>query len=397
MHGGNGFGWWVDEVVGRGRQALQGALPGLRVVGLTYTALGGVLALGLVAGVALMPLPAVQQATGPARQAVTSLIQPTGDAIGGLIGAPPPVVELPRPAPALNVEPGPGLDLSAGEEGAAEETVVEPEPTQVIAVATPPTFVAQQAVAAVEDVAPVETPAEEPELAPEVAEPTPEPQVVVVSEPVLQSATQSCKPLPPPPPTTPLEVRAREDAANQAAIDAIKAAQVRAKAEADAANQAAIDARKTADVVASLSAPPMLIAQQPTQPVAGLTGKAAADAANQAMIDSAKSAQARAKAQADAANQAAIDAARAARAGIKLPTPTAVPTQVPAPQPQPTPAPAVEAAPAEEAQPAESDDVDVEDEAPAPAVDEAPAPTVNDEAPAVDEAPSKQAVSRESD
>src|SRR5438067_158105 len=123
MHGGNGLGWWVDAVVGRGQQALHGALPGLRIVGLTYTALAGVLALGVIAGVALLPVPAVQQATEPARQAVTSLIQPAGDAIGGLIGAPPPVVELPRPTPSRTLESEPGLDLSAGEEPAVAEEV----------------------------------------------------------------------------------------------------------------------------------------------------------------------------------------------------------------------------------------------------------------------------------
>jgi hypothetical protein len=56
------------------------------------------------------------------------------------------------------------------------------------------------------------------------------------------------KPLPTPTPLleTPQQAKARADAANQAAIDAAKAAAAAAKAQADAANQAAIDAAKAA-------------------------------------------------------------------------------------------------------------------------------------------------------
>src|SRR3977135_3749449 len=87
---------------GPGRHRLhsltRAALPAVRLIGLAYTALGGMLALVLVVGVASMPVaPALQQATEPARQAVTNLVQPTGDALVNLFGGPGVRIVTPRP------------------------------------------------------------------------------------------------------------------------------------------------------------------------------------------------------------------------------------------------------------------------------------------------------------
>jgi hypothetical protein len=91
----------------------------------------------------------------------------------------------------------------------------------------------------------------------------PTPTEVVVALPadrgVLQVANEAPpKPLPtlPIPTETALQIKARTDLENQAAIDAAKAAQVRAKAEADAANQAAIDARTASKPVTAQSPAP---------------------------------------------------------------------------------------------------------------------------------------------
>src|SRR5437588_10935928 len=65
------------------KSIVTAALPSLRVVALTYTGLGGVVALVLVVSVAVMPKqPIVQQVTEPARQAVTAFMPPSFELFG---------------------------------------------------------------------------------------------------------------------------------------------------------------------------------------------------------------------------------------------------------------------------------------------------------------------------
>src|SRR5712691_3719448 len=74
--------------------------PALRVVGLTYTGLGGMIALALIVSVAVVPVaPALQQVAEPARQAVSSLVQPTSDAVTIFFGGAPAVVHVESPMP----------------------------------------------------------------------------------------------------------------------------------------------------------------------------------------------------------------------------------------------------------------------------------------------------------
>src|SRR5207253_952499 len=82
-----GLNRWLIETLGRS------LLPSLRGVALAYTGLGGMLALVVVLAVALTPV--APSITEPARQAVTGVVQPAGDALVTLFGGPPPA----RPAP----------------------------------------------------------------------------------------------------------------------------------------------------------------------------------------------------------------------------------------------------------------------------------------------------------
>ena len=351
------------------RAAASLAKPSLRVVGLTYTGLGGMLALALVVSVAVVPVgPALQQVAEPARQAVTSLVQPTSDAVTVFFGGGAPMVHVEGPAA-----------VSSSSRAAAFSDVVSLDVTIEDAPAEP--MIADEPVAAV--VAPVvtrapaaeaQTPADETVdettgVEPiEVSAPHPvQPVVVVLPAPtvVLQMASQEApKPLPTlVPPETAAQTKARLDVENQAAIDAAKAAQLKAKADADTANNAAIAALKaaaTATAVAnnapvaeaatvvakaiestdSAVAAPVATTSAVTKaktsdaptpaPTVVVTpqSKAAANAANQAAIDAAKAAQAKARVQANAANQAAqAAAAKGAGGPVKaMPTPAAQPT-----------------------------------------------------------------------
>src|SRR6266536_234964 len=72
----------------RGLNALlKAASPSLRGVAVAYIGLAGIVAGVLVLGVGLMPVgPVIEQATEPARQAVSSLVSPAGDALVGIFG-----------------------------------------------------------------------------------------------------------------------------------------------------------------------------------------------------------------------------------------------------------------------------------------------------------------------
>lgn len=354
--------------------------PALRVVGLTYTGLGGMLALALIVTVSVVPVaPALQQVAEPARQAVSNLVQPTSDAVTVFFGG----------APAIHVE-GPAsvsapTVVAAFSDVVSLDVTIEDAPAEPMPVDDPVSVVPSRVTLA--PVAEAQSPAEEAvdetvELEPiEVSRPhAVEPVVVVVPAPTagLQIASHDPpKPLPTPVPTeTPAQLKARLDAENQAAIDAAKAAQVRAKAEADAANDAAIAALKAAATataiaknapssgsVADAAAVAAVTAADTTTvsavatpttaataaakaksndsatPTATAQSKAAANAANQAAIDAAKAAQSKAKAEANAANQAALLAAKNAKSLAKAtPTPMAQPTAAAA---QPTAASAI--------------------------------------------------------
>src|SRR5438105_876139 len=300
------------------KSIVTAALPSLRVVALTYTGLGGVAALVLVVSVAVMPSqPILQQVTEPARQAV-SVFMPSSVELFGRTG-----IQIPTsPTAAPTAAPFTAtvtIDVSiADAEPNVDQPVAEPQP-QPTALPTPlpPRFFVPAPVEPAPEEAVVEEDQPEDvvdEPAVEVA-PT-ETAIVEPAAPVLRIASTEAPKALPSPPTTPQEAKARADAANQAAIDAAKAAQAEAKAEADAANQAAIDARKRA--AANNSGPAMSDAAiaLPT-PAATSTpaqaAKATADISNQTAIETAKAAQARAKAEASAANQAPIDPAKAGK------------------------------------------------------------------------------------
>src|SRR4051794_24065348 len=88
----------VLEAVGRS------LIPSLRGIALAYTGLAGMLAAVLVVAVAVTPVaPGLQQATEPARQAVSNIVQPTGDALVTLFGGTP---SSARPAPSASAFSG---------------------------------------------------------------------------------------------------------------------------------------------------------------------------------------------------------------------------------------------------------------------------------------------------
>jgi hypothetical protein len=285
--------------------AMKNVLPSLRVVALVYTGLSGVAALVVVVTAAVAPkAPVVQQvteATGPARQAVTTLVQPTGDLIASLMPAPAPVTMAPR----VQTQPAPtaapfvdttSLDITIGEAVPEPQAEVHTAPRPILRFV--PQLVEPAAVQDDEDVPSDDQAVDDP--VPAVGIATPE----VVAAPAGQTAASAepPKPLPTiaptPLPETPQQAKARMDAANQAAIDAQKAAAAKAKADADAANQAAISAQKAAATAPALSDSVLVL---PTPSISASRSLSARDAA------------AKAKAEAAAANQAAIDAAKAAR------------------------------------------------------------------------------------
>src|SRR5438067_526668 len=302
------------------KSIVTAALPSLRVVALTYTGLGGVAALVLVVSVAVMPSqPILQQVTEPARQAVSVFMPPAVELFGRTgVQVPTSPTAAPTAAPFMATVT---IDVTISDaEPNVDQPVAEPEPQpQATAVPTPPPprfFVPAPVEPAPEEAVVEEDQPEDVVDEPAVEVAPTETAIVEPAAPVLRIASAEAPKALPSPPTSPQEAKARADAANQAAIDAAKAAQAEATAEAGAANQAAIDARKRA--AAANSGPAMSDAALPLPtPAATSTpaqaAKATANISNQAAIETAKAAQARAKAEADAANQAAIDAAKAAK------------------------------------------------------------------------------------
>jgi hypothetical protein len=311
--------------------------PWVRVIGLAYTGLGGMLALVLVISVALVPVgPALQQVAEPARQVIGNVVQPTSDVVTTFLGGGPAA----RIDPVASVVWPSGASLFADSDGPQAEIAEAPfeEPPPVVAASARRTTVvvaqspAPEAVDEIVGLEPIEI------SAPHAVVPV---VVVVVPAPTagLQIASyEAPRALPtlPTPTETARQIKTRLDVANQAAIDAAKVAQARAKAESDAANNAAIAARKAAATAATPTSAPTQSTTTITaaKPSAGATpappiahSKAAAAAANQAAIDAAKLAQGRARAEANAANQAAQSAKLAAKT---TPVPTAQPTPAPA-------------------------------------------------------------------
>ena len=309
------------------------ALPSLRVAGMAYTGLIGVVAVVLVVSVGFLPVtPVLQEATQPALEAVVSMVQPATNVVSSLIGnqsmAREPMFQfapLPQVALASELTAADALAEDAAAVNISDQAAALDEPP----VPSTPVFVARPTVlraapeAAVEDVpvedVPVEdVPVEEPEQAVDATDRAPVRQVadVVAEAPVQQAANvEAPRPLPalPKPTETALQARARLDVENQAAIDAAKAAVVRRKADDDAANQTAIDAHKAA-TVAFVATPLPTLAPEPVKPTATPQTRASAKVDNQALIDAAKAAKAHARSDANAANQAAIDAAKAPHA-----------------------------------------------------------------------------------
>ncbi|MCA1646017.1 MAG: hypothetical protein LC797_11325 [Chloroflexi bacterium] len=312
--------------------------PGLRVVGLVYTGLGGMLAMVLVVSVALVPVaPALRQAVEPARQAIGYVAQPPSDGVAGVLGGAPTVEVRPHmqfvtPSDVSLFLPAITPDASAAD--SQPESSIEVSLPRVVAAAAP---------------RPRAHALPEQSSAPQAID------EVVGLEPT-EISSRALAPVAVPVPTeTAAQVKARLDIANQAAIDSARATQARAKADADAANETAIAARKanataaalatrvplTTPIATATAVPTIVGAATPitpvnvraaaaapatplaSGPVAGslaASSKDAANAANQAAIDAAKAGQARARAQADAANQAALAAASAAKSSSKKPT-----------------------------------------------------------------------------
>lgn len=283
------------------RRALRGlvstALPSLRVVALVYAGISGIAVLVVVVTAAVTPkAPVLQQVTEPAREAVTTLVQPTTNMVTGIMASPPP------PAPTVATAPEPPLfvDMTT-----LDVVIDNPAPTPEPVVVQRPQLRAVYVAPAAPAVTADEASADDQSVDDAVAEDVPassNDQVVSAPQdaPALQeAAAEAPKALPTPTvviPTTPEQVKAQVDAANQAAIDAAKTATATAKAQADVANQAAIDAARQ-------SSAPALSDAAITLPTPTLTAKQSAETAR---LEAEKQ-----KAEADAANQAAIDAARA--------------------------------------------------------------------------------------
>jgi colicin import membrane protein len=287
------------------------AVPTLRIVGLVYTGLGGVVALVLVISVAaLSSTPILQQVAEPARQAMTSLVQPTGELVTSFIAAPAVRAAVrpiqPPPAPfAASTTVTITVDDAPMIEDTAPATAPEPEDlyaTQLV-IYLIRSDRAPNDEELVEEV-PVDDVADMPVAEPDLVQPAEQLtlQIATAEEPHVLPA--------PPPPATPQQIHAQEEAANHAAIEANKAAQALAKEQAAEANHAAIEANKQAAVAATMSDANLTLPMS----FSAVDAQAAAAAANRAAIDGAKAAAAQARADAQAANHDAIAAAKAAKA-----------------------------------------------------------------------------------
>ncbi len=106
------------------------ALPGLRVIGLTYVGLAGMLAVVFVVAAGVTPVaPTLQQVAEPARQAVSDLVQPTSHAVAGLLGGPTVL--------AANVPQTRPLSISVSVDAEPQEVDSEAEQPSPLAVAPP--------------------------------------------------------------------------------------------------------------------------------------------------------------------------------------------------------------------------------------------------------------------
>jgi hypothetical protein len=269
----------VPEALSSRLHELAGsALSSLRVVALTYAGLGGVIALALLVSVAVLPVaPVLQQATEPARQIVSGLTQTSPGGMGSFIsGGPGFRLQTPKAAPTeLPIGPVVVFGPSATGQGATpdrdqSQNVADPEvdeepapeveaPVEVVPVrAYVPRVMAPARV--VEATVADEPEEEADEVEPIVAISLPPPTEIAIVQPVEHEVLQAASEAPPralpplPTPTdTPQQAKAHADLQNQAAIDAARAAQVRARATADAANQAAIDDMQAGDASSALA------------------------------------------------------------------------------------------------------------------------------------------------
>src|SRR5579864_4119631 len=188
----------MERGIGRTVHALvSSALPSLRVVALVYTGLGGMAALLVVVTAALVPgAPILQQVTEPARQAVTSFVQPTTERVTPSIAPAPVVAITPRFVATTS------LDVKIDPEPVVLDVTIVPVPKPTFTYVAPTIDLTQpddrSSDAVVDDSA-------------EIA-PAPD---VVEQQATLQIATvEAPKPLPTPViPTTPAEVKAQVDAA----------------------------------------------------------------------------------------------------------------------------------------------------------------------------------------
>src|SRR5712691_5498864 len=136
-------------VLDRLRAMASATIPGLRVIGLAYTGLGGMIAVTLIVSVAVVPVaPALQQVTEPARQAVSSLVQPSTDVVTVFFGGAP-AIHLEGPAtvssPTVMTAFTDVVSLDVTVEDAPPEptTLDEPMPVMPITVTRAPAAEAQ--------------------------------------------------------------------------------------------------------------------------------------------------------------------------------------------------------------------------------------------------------------
>ncbi|MDQ3812206.1 MAG: hypothetical protein M3336_18145, partial [Chloroflexota bacterium] len=178
----------------------------VRVVGMTYAVLGGVAAVSLLALAAVVPVsPALQQATEPARQAVSDLVQPTGDTLAVLVGNI--AVQVERPPTPTSVPSVTVIDLPPPEfvdgEGVADSPPPIDRPRGRATLFDRP---AATAIAPTPIEAPEEVPAADDQAAPAPPLPVRRPPLVVPAAPPAQvMASEAPRPLPTPPEPTPTE------------------------------------------------------------------------------------------------------------------------------------------------------------------------------------------------
>jgi hypothetical protein len=279
------------------RDLMLSTLPSLRVISLVYTGLGGVAAMVLVIAVAIAPsAPIAQQVVEPARQAFSNLTLPSNELVTSFVTVPngfqvPVMPARSTPAPFVSATM---LDITINPiEEPVAAVVVRPVFPRVAAPALLPVTVEELPV---EEEQPPEEVSASPSL-PEVAQPA--------DTPILRIASVEEPKVLPVPTLTPQQVKARQEAENQAAIEAARAVAAHAKAEAEAANKAAIDAQKRAETQKRVAAATDSTLALAAAPAPRVSAKAAAEVAKEAAT--------KAKAAVGAGNQAAIEAAKATK------------------------------------------------------------------------------------